>query len=81
MVLITHSAASDLWYFSIIFFSILAMYAYAGLFLFGQDLSEYETWPSSFQSCFNILLGGGDFDRTCSGEYVYVYVTKATSCT
>ena len=56
-------AAKQLWHFSVIFIVILSIYAEAGHILYGQDMDEYKTFATSLQSCFDILLGGGDFNR------------------
>ena len=68
-------AKSELIHFTAIFFFILWIYAQAGHFMYGADMPEFAGVMIAFQSCFDILLGGGDFDRMVKGE-----VDQAPKC-
>ena len=39
------------------------IYAQAGHYMYGADLDDYSSVSASFQSCFDILLGRGDFQE------------------
>jgi hypothetical protein len=55
--------ASELMHFLFVFGFVIVMYALAGQFLYGADLAEFNSLASSAQSCFALMLGGGDFAR------------------
>ncbi len=57
------TAAVDIIHFSVVFFSIFALYSFAAMILFGQELHEYSNFSRATNSVFRMLLSDFDWDR------------------